>query len=398
MRETFTAIVYSLSAFISLFFAAVADVLRGTAVLGTAGNITRDVSTGASSRKAKTLQLIRRRSAVKKANACFAFLSFLPLYIVSAIRYKVGTDYAGTYRVLYGYVYSLGYHFTLSRENLYALLNRLAMFYSGRDYTGVFALSSLLVCAFVFLGLRNQSKCFCYGVALFILSGFYYWSFNVVRQSIAMAIFIYALRFIRERKPLRYTLCAVLAMGFHSSALMYVPLYFINAVRIDVKLVCVYSALLLFFSSYFVKIIFFFSKSVSVLYAMRYFSQGALERDKSSYSHIFINLCFFILFSYIAWVYDRKRKHSNIWINFQGCALMLSMLTSLIPLASRLSRLFEVVWMISIPCMTGLIKDRSTRLFVNTVLVLCLLAYLCLTYFILGYHDIAPYRTIFNRT
>lgn len=49
---------------------------------------------------------------------------------------------------------------------------------------------------------------------------------NLLRNSIAIMIFLNAIDFIRDRKPLPYFAMCTLAMSFHMTALVYFPLYF----------------------------------------------------------------------------------------------------------------------------------------------------------------------------
>lgn len=330
----------------------------------------------------------------------FAFLSFLPLFTVSAIRYMVGTDYAGTYKDVYTYIFRDGYHFHITGEPLYALLNRIAIIYSGSDYVGVFALSSLLVCGFIFWGIRIQSVNFLYSVLLFIISGVYFWSFNGIRQSIAMAIFIFALQFILKNKPKKYLICILIAAGFHKMALIYIPIYFLKNVRLSFKTIFITVAAVGCFSNIFVKIIYNIAAALPVfnIYVVRYLNNSKFDSfTESSSSHAFINLAFILLFIIIANIYDKHQTKCNLWMNLQLLALLFALLSSVLPLANRISRLFEVVQIISIPNMTRLITDKKLRIIINVAIIVCFCIYTFVTFFILGYHNVFPYQTIFSR-
>lgn len=56
---------------------------------------------------------------------------------------------------------------------------------------------------------------------------------NLLRNSISISIFLLALPFLEERKPLRYFLMCSLAACFHISALLYIPLYFFLHIRFN---------------------------------------------------------------------------------------------------------------------------------------------------------------------
>ena len=49
---------------------------------------------------------------------------------------------------------------------------------------------------------------------------------NLLRNSVAIAIFLLALPYLEQRRPLEYYLLCLLALTFHASALVYLPLYF----------------------------------------------------------------------------------------------------------------------------------------------------------------------------
>lgn len=49
---------------------------------------------------------------------------------------------------------------------------------------------------------------------------------NLLRNIIAILIFLNALQFIEKRKPIPYFACCLLAVSFHTSAILYFPLYF----------------------------------------------------------------------------------------------------------------------------------------------------------------------------
>ena len=51
-------------------------------------------------------------------------------------------------------------------------------------------------------------------------------STNLLRNSIAICIFLNSLTYIKERKPIHYFSLCLLALSFHTSSLVYFPLYF----------------------------------------------------------------------------------------------------------------------------------------------------------------------------
>lgn len=348
--------------------------------------------------------LIRKRGVIYikrrfDTQTMCTFLSFLPLYVVSAIRYMVGTDYAGTYRQIYNYTYLDGYHFKLTGETLYGFLNYIASLYSGSDYVGVFALSSLLVCGFIFAGLK-KSENFFYSVLLFIISGYYFWSFNAVRQMIAMSIFVFAFQYIEKEEPGKYFAWILFAFGFHTTALLYLPIYFIRKIKLSPKVLVILSAIFLSSAVLLRNLAFIITSKIAIfnVYTARYFESSKFDSyTESSSIHSVINLLFLILFTVIALLYDKDQSKSNIWITLQFLAFAFASLSKVLPLANRVSRLFAIMQIISIPFMTRLITDKKVRILVNFSIVLCYTIFCFVTYYLLGYHNVFPYQTIFDR-
>lgn len=54
---------------------------------------------------------------------------------------------------------------------------------------------------------------------------------SMMRQWLAICIFIFAFRFIRDRKPIQYYICIVIAISMHGSAFILLPFYFISYLR-----------------------------------------------------------------------------------------------------------------------------------------------------------------------
>ena len=61
---------------------------------------------------------------------------------------------------------------------------------------------------------------------LYLCFGGIIMSTNLMRNTIAIMIFINAIKYIDERKPIQFFLLCILAITFHLSALMYLPTYF----------------------------------------------------------------------------------------------------------------------------------------------------------------------------
>jgi hypothetical protein len=66
-----------------------------------------------------------------------------------------------------------------------------------------------------------------------ITNGIFFWTLSGLRQSLAVVIFFYAIRFIIEKKPLQYAIYILVASLFHVSALIMLPVYFLRIVKFN---------------------------------------------------------------------------------------------------------------------------------------------------------------------
>lgn len=157
---------------------------------------------------------------------CGKQLAMILLVLFIGLRYNVGVDYEN-YQRIYENIYE-----TLI-EPLFWLIN-VSVDWLSLGVWGVMLLCAAIMIYFLHLTFL-RTPFYVFSLFLFLMQG-YDTSVNVVRQAVAMAIFIYSLRYIVERSFFRYLLLILLAASFHISALFLVPLYCVARVRIKTVL------------------------------------------------------------------------------------------------------------------------------------------------------------------
>ena len=152
-----------------------------------------------------------------------------PVFL-GAVRWGVGVDF-WNYLEKYHNYQSINMIEALkeSREPLYNLLNYTADFlFYGKDW-GVFFLSSFIIMLFILLTLDYYKKKVSLPMGLFIYFMIYYIeSFNLVRQSIALSIVLYAYCYVLERRPFKYLFIILIAYLFHNSAIICIFFYLLS--------------------------------------------------------------------------------------------------------------------------------------------------------------------------
>ena len=62
-------------------------------------------------------------------------------------------------------------------------------------------------------------------------NGFFLWTLSGLRQTIAIMLFLYATKFIRDKSFLNYMLLIIFGSLFHASILVMIPFYFVTLIR-----------------------------------------------------------------------------------------------------------------------------------------------------------------------
>ncbi len=148
----------------------------------------------------------------------------LTMIIVSGLRYNTGTDYE-SYAFLYDEIAIVDDPSSLDLESGYVLIVEFL------NYLNLGAWSFFLVAALLTYGLfvysyKNYTPILYLGVFFFITYGFYFYSFNGIRQAVAMSALAVAIQFAVQRKIIPFLL-VILAGGLvHKSLFLFFPFYF----------------------------------------------------------------------------------------------------------------------------------------------------------------------------
>ncbi len=343
----------------------------------------------------------------------FGILPTVAIFIVSAIRYNVGSDYSGTYTVTYTKVLA-GSNATMTPIPMliYKVMARL-----GLDLQWFFVITSFLICYFVYKSINEQAKTIWLSYYIFITGCFLFFSFNGVRQAVSMAIFYYSIKYldvalkrdqiqilaniktgknrswIRENiKAVKYFVLNLVATGFHITGAVFIPLFFVlkKQLKFKTKLIlfvgCVVFSEVLF--RYAIRLVNMTRYSYYITNS-EMFSQGRLNLS------MYINILLVIIYEIIYY----KKKHVTdrdiIYGNLHFCGLLLTLFVTRIPMAYRLFYSFRYIEYLSIP---NLIEHGGKNKTVITITaVMIFFAYFLLMIGRNNSHDVLPYLTIFDR-
>lgn len=317
-----------------------------------------------------------------------AICSFLPLFLVSAIRYNVGTDYL--YRYVPGFIIiASGGKETF--EVGFILINKFALLFS-KDYVVLFVITSFIFCFFVYKAIYQQSEDICFSILLLLITTSFFVSMNIVRQSMSISIFLYATKYIKENNLKKYLIFILIAATFHSSALIYIPIFFVCKRSINLKkqifvlcVVIIAKPILGYFFNYIISLS-KYSHYIGSIYDTGIFSFWTFIINAS-----------ILIFCYIFYKRGKDDENYKIFVNIQFILVLLLLCSDVIPHISRIIINFTFSQIIFLPKIIKYIKISFIRKSAKIVIIICYVIYMINTIVIKGYHEVLPYQTIFSR-
>lgn len=151
-------------------------------------------------------------------------ISLLTVSLFAGLRYFVGIDYES-------YTFIFASIADSTTEPAFRLIN-LIIFFLGLNVQFVFLISSLITFTLLYKGIKRNSDNLFLSVFTLLFCGFFIESLNIIRQYIAIAIFFYAIQYIKSKKLIKYALCIAIASCFHYSAILLIVAYFILNINI----------------------------------------------------------------------------------------------------------------------------------------------------------------------
>ncbi|WP_133146573.1 EpsG family protein [Vibrio splendidus] len=311
------------------------------------------------------------------------YMLFLLVVGFCGLRYYVGTDFPAY--VEYFKSIDAGLVKFQGKEIGYTYLNYVVKYWLGLNFQSVFLLSSLLTFAFLSSALTQTRSVYIYtfGFFLYVFSGFYTQSFNIVRQSLSMAICLYALKYINYREVYKYYSFLLFALLFHTTAIVFFPLYFIYNLKLNRKVLMLSLVAAFLFGNVVLQIITFLLEFFQMRY-VEFLSPG--EDDLTSGSglmqYITYFLCLFSIFHL-----DKIEKNYLIYFKVFYLYVFFNLVFFDFMLGIRAVQGYKLSMIIFIPYMFTLFKGHSRYL----IILLCAIYYFGFLKFIMGSSNIIPY-------
>lgn len=194
--------------------------------------------------------LVTHFTTYERKELLFTFFAFIILTYFSMNRFKIGYDY-GPYATMY-HKYAIMFIeqlYTHTHEKGYAVLNHMLGFFT-MNYKLLFSVTSVFCVGGVCWYLYKKSSMVWISIFLFFVLGFYYMSYNFIRQFMAAVIMLGAFRYVQKKDFLRYLLFVFLAGSFHLSAFIMIPFYVLLQIPLKKRVLVLYVLFAIVFFMY----------------------------------------------------------------------------------------------------------------------------------------------------
>lgn len=191
----------------------------------------------------------------RRNDIIFIAVLSIAMFVISILRApSVGVDYQ-PYLDYFTKVCEGGLPYVFSKENIYwreigySLLEYvISLFGTSRlAYAAGVALVCLILNA-VFVYRHSPSPWL--SMFIFISFGFFGYTLCTIRHQIAIAIFLFALPYLQKKKFIPYCLIVLLAMTFHKSMFVLIPMYFLAQLAINWKTYVFYTVCLMVYFAF----------------------------------------------------------------------------------------------------------------------------------------------------
>lgn len=254
---------------------------------------------------------------------------FLCFWLVAGLAYQTGVDWK-VYSSVFEQSLPLGKALSsgsfqqqyagISTEPGYSLISSLVI--SLTDDYQILQLVVLLIASIFFFKAVSKYTQNLYLVLLVYL-GYVYLTLNMsgIRQALSLSIIFYALQYIESKQFWRFLFFVVLAIMFHYSSLVVIPLYWVLNKKFSTPLICmlvgvgllVYVARISIISSTIEQIT--QSSGNPVLYRMYLYVTGTKDALPSISPKMFLNVISLVMLLLRRDILIEQNRYSNIFFN-----------------------------------------------------------------------------------
>ncbi len=342
------------------------------------------------------LAMLSQKEMTKSKKFLFAFLSLFIIFLISAIRYDVGTDYF--YRYVPDFNTILMGGDVLNLEIGFKILIKICLLFT-KDVQLLFVLTSLIIVFGLGYLIYKYSKKPALSLFLFFAGSFFFQSLNVVRQYIAIVlIFSFYFSFL-DKNYLKSALSIFLASLFHTTSLICLfTIFYTKKIFTNIYVVLGLLCIILIFSNQIGDLI-----NIVISHTrFKVYINSKYDVSRIKYLTLLLNLFVYVVCYLIYRKNNLNDRVSIFFLNLLGSALLCTSAGKVISLATRLSYYFNVFQIFAIPYFLNIeSKSESKNKIFNKkyLTILVILAFMCNIFYTNVLHnddEVIPYQTVYN--
>ena len=320
-------------------------------------------------------------------------ISFTILILLAALRSpEVGTD---TANYVFGYNKIANQNFSgifdvVRWEEGYVLLNKIISIIFNNEQA-LIIITSLLCTGLIFLFVYKYSVNTVFSIYLYISLFYYFASFNIIRQYLAIGIILLAYKFILERKFFKYLLLILLAASFHQLALLLLPIYFLYGMKLNKR-----NVLLLTLGS--IILIYGFEKIIQLAFRIFPTYQGYVDTNLFEGGGLLTSLISFSVLAfglYIKITNNIKEKEFDFLLVLVFLSFIVALLSMQASIFNRVGYYLNIFYITFIPLAVSKVREVKLKT-IYVYIVFCFTFLYFIVRLIEGWHGILPYQFFFE--
>lgn len=322
---------------------------------------------------------------LKANNLIKALIAGFPLFLISAMRFGIGTDYESYYQIFLEQQNGVFYY-----EPLYNLLGYIVIQFSN-NFQWIIVITSAIYIYTIMYTLFRDSPNPPLSIFFLVTMVYYFDSFNIVRQCLGCAFVLMSLRYVVDRNPIKFSLCIFVATGFHISCFIFLPAYFIPLLNFNLRKAVI-------FLSSFVIMLLPLRSLFNILIEFTPYSKYIGGRyDTFSPASVLGILVQFAIFCFVSYRFLDNEKF-KVYYCLQTVSLCLTIFGIFHVLIGRLQYPFSIHSIITIPMALTNYMQKKEQLLIKSVIIVCYILYCFIIVFLLGSNEVYPYQCILSRT
>ena len=349
--------------------------------------------------------VLHNHATKKSLKILFAILSCLPFFLVTAFRgNSVGIDTWNNYSPIYNNIASYGENFdTFSwlqakyEPGFSLIIISLASIF--KDPTMLFIFGAGIITFFTFSAIYKQSKKPLLSILIYFLSGAILLGMNGMRGYMSLAIVLYTLQFVQQRKLLPFVIFIILASLIHKSSLPFILLYPLWNLVIKPKYALIATIATVPLLPIIYNLFAIFLQGSDSTYS-NYFQGNSIVNP--TISMLIINV-FLLAFFAVNFKNHQKDKLYNLFLKLQVISVIVCILSFKIPLAFRMEQIIDFFQILSIPYNLYLIqkhppkKSKANIYYILLAAVIAMFsAYFVNTFILNDDNQVRNYKTVFE--